>query len=40
MTWDKNPLHVDWKIAKLVGFKKPILHGMCIWGMAGRVIIE
>eukprot|EP01091_Cochliopodium_minus_P016867 TRINITY_DN6451_c0_g1_i2.p1 TRINITY_DN6451_c0_g1~~TRINITY_DN6451_c0_g1_i2.p1 ORF type:complete len:327 (+),score=86.26 TRINITY_DN6451_c0_g1_i2:114-983(+) len=37
---DYNPLHIDPKVAKSVGFQVPILHGLCSFGVSTRLIIE
>jgi len=37
---DKNPLHVDPDVAKDAGFDKPILHGMCTYGMITKTVYK
>jgi len=37
---DINPIHSDPQIAAAAGFDRPILHGLCFYGIAGRVALK
>jgi acyl dehydratase len=40
LSGDRNPLHRDPTVAKMAGFPRPILHGLCSYGTACRSLIS
>ena len=37
---DRNPLHADPAFAKMVGFPRPILHGLCTFVITCRAVMQ
>jgi acyl dehydratase len=37
---DRNPLHADPAVARMAGFERPILHGLCTYGITCRAILS
>jgi acyl dehydratase len=40
LTGDVNPIHSHPEVARLAGFDRPILHGLCTYGIGARMALK
>jgi acyl dehydratase len=40
LSGDYNALHADPDVARAAGFQRPILHGLCTYGMAAHAVLQ
>lgn len=40
LSGDRNPIHIDPDFARMAGFERPFLHGLCTYGIVGRALLN